>query len=105
MTKTELLMDDLTSRGTTNVVPKTTIDVEGVCSSVPDYAVSGNQSKTGPSARKTKEYIPRTELGRKLMALRKKAIANGMKLLSEEEGLEEARRRRGKLEDDETDVY
>lgn len=31
------------------------------------------------------EYAPRTELGRKLMEHRNKAIANGMKLLSEDE--------------------
>lgn len=50
-------------------------------------------------------FIPRTSLGNKLLALRTKAIAAGMKLLSEEEVLEELQRRRGELEDNETDVY
>jgi hypothetical protein len=41
---------------------------------------------------------PRTELGRHLLALRERAIANGMRLLSQEEVLAEVRQRRG--EDD-----
>lgn len=51
------------------------------------------------------EFIPRTLLGKRLMALRTKAIAAGMRLLSEEEVLEEVRRRRGELDDNETDLY
>lgn len=50
-------------------------------------------------------FIPRTSLGNKLLALRTKAIAAGMKLLSEQEVLEQVQRRRGELEDNETDVY
>lgn len=49
----------------------------------------------------TKEFIPRTELGRKLASLRKRAIEAGMRLLSEEEVLDEVRRRRGEFENDE----
>lgn len=41
------------------------------------------------------EFIPRTNLGRKLLELRKRAIDEGMQLLSEDEVLEEVRRRRG----------
>jgi predicted nucleic acid-binding protein len=41
------------------------------------------------------EFVPRTALGRKLAALRSRAINSRMLLLSEEEVLEEVRRRRG----------
>lgn len=49
-------------------------------------------------------FTPRTELGRKLYALRNKAVAAGMKLLSEEDVLEEAKRRRGEIGENETDL-
>lgn len=51
------------------------------------------------------EYAPRTPLGKKLVALRKKAIAAGMQLLSEDEVLEEVRRRHGGVEAGEANVY
>ncbi len=50
-------------------------------------------------------FTPRTELGRRLYALRTKAVITGLKLLSEEEVLEEVKRRRGEIENDETDLY
>ncbi|SHG32680.1 hypothetical protein SAMN02745206_03687 [Desulfacinum infernum DSM 9756] len=50
-------------------------------------------------------FVPRTPLGKRLVDLRRKAIQAGMKLLTEDEVLEEVRRRRGELEDDEADVY
>lgn len=50
-------------------------------------------------------FSPRTELGRRLYALRTKAIDAGMKLFSEDEVLEEVKRRRGELEEDEKDLY
>lgn len=40
-------------------------------------------------------FIPRTPLGRKLVALRNKAISSGMRLFSEKEVLEKLKRRRG----------
>ena len=43
-------------------------------------------------------FSPRTKLGRRLHTLRTKAIAAGMKLLSEDEILEEVKRRRGEIE-------
>ena len=52
-----------------------------------------------------KKFVPRTALGRKLLSLRKRAIASGMRLLSEDEVLEEVRRRRGETKNDETNVY
>jgi len=55
-------------------------------------------------ARWEKGFIPRTDLGQRLYALRTKAIAAGMKLLSEEEVLEEVKRRRGEIEN-EKDLY
>jgi len=45
--------------------------------------------------------IPRSDLGRKLLELRKRAIDEGMRLLSADEILEEVRRRRGEQNDDE----
>ncbi len=45
-------------------------------------------------------YRPRTPLGRRLMELRMQAIQKGMKLLSEDEILQEVKRRRGELKDD-----
>lgn len=44
---------------------------------------------------KASEDTPKTAFGRKLERLRNKAIAQGEKLLSEDEVLEEVRRRRG----------
>jgi len=52
----------------------------------------------------TEAFVPRTPLGRRLAALRGKAIRAGTKLLTEDEVLEEMRCRRGELEDDETNL-
>ena len=43
----------------------------------------------------TERFEPRTQLGKRLFALRRKAIQDGIKLLTEDEILEEIRRRRG----------
>jgi hypothetical protein len=51
-----------------------------------------------------REFVPRTEFGKRLVALRAKAMASGMRLLSEDEILEEVRRRRGELQENETDL-
>lgn len=51
------------------------------------------------------DFIARTALGKRLVALRTKAIAAGMRLLTEDEVLEEVRRRRGELEDNEANLY
>lgn len=53
----------------------------------------------------TEAFVPRTPLGKKLLSLRTRAIAAGMRLLSADEVLEEVKRRRGELGDDEADVY
>lgn len=53
----------------------------------------------------TREYFPRTELGKRLMMLRNRAIDSGMLLLSEDEVLEEVMRRRGELDYDKTHIY
>jgi len=53
----------------------------------------------------TEAFVPRTPLGRKLLSLRIRAIKAGMKLLTEDEVLEEVRRRRGELEENEADLY
>ena len=50
-------------------------------------------------------FSPRTELVKRLSALRTKAVLAGMKLLSEEEVLEEVKRRRGELKENEKDLY
>ena len=49
-------------------------------------------------------FTPRTELGKRLSALRTKAVYAGMKLFSEEEVLEEVKRRRGELKENEKDL-
>ena len=47
---------------------------------------------------KPKPYVPKTALGKKLVALRNAAIANGMPLMTAEEISEELARRRGEIE-------
>jgi hypothetical protein len=56
-------------------------------------------------AKKRDAFAPRTALGAQLLSIRNRAITSGMKLLSEEEVLEEVRRRRGELENGEADIY
>lgn len=53
---------------------------------------------------KAEEFLPGTPLGRELLSLRTRAIEEGMRLLSADEVLEEVRRRREEIEDDETDL-
>jgi hypothetical protein len=50
-------------------------------------------------------FVPRTALGLRLASLRARAVAGGMRLLTEDEVLEEVKRRRGELEDNEADLY
>ena len=50
-------------------------------------------------------FVPRTALGKRLIALRTKAVTAGMRLLTEEEVLVEVKRRRGEIADDETDLH
>jgi hypothetical protein len=50
-------------------------------------------------------FTPRTDLGKRLYALRKKAVNAGMKLLSEDEVLAEVKARRGEFEENETNLY
>ena len=42
-------------------------------------------------------FVPRTALGMRLASLRARAVAGGMRLLTEEEVLEEVKRRRGEV--------
>lgn len=73
------------------------------------YPVGGEKSTSqGTEVTQTeweKDFVPKTALGMRLAALRAKAIAAGMRLLTEEEVLEEMKRRRGEMEDDEADLY
>ncbi len=50
-------------------------------------------------------FTPRTDLGKRLYALRAKAVVSGMRLFAEEEVLEQVKRRRGEVEQDEKDLY
>jgi len=50
-------------------------------------------------------YAPKTEFGKRLVALRRKAIASGLRLLTEDEILEEVKQRRGEFEELETDLH
>ncbi|MBW1974886.1 MAG: hypothetical protein JRI45_04865 [Deltaproteobacteria bacterium] len=52
----------------------------------------------------TEDFVPRTPLGRKLLSLRMQAIQAGMRLLNADEVLEEVRRRRGEVQDNEADL-
>lgn len=62
------------------------------------------QTTVVTSPGKHEKFIPRTVLGLKLLALRNRAIASGMRLLCEDEVLEEVRYRRGEFENGESDV-
>jgi hypothetical protein len=50
------------------------------------------------------EFVPRTPLGKALLALRTNAIKRGMTLLSEAEVLDEVKKRRGGFQDDAKDI-
>ena len=54
-----------------------------------------NAERRSAESGRESEFVPKTELGKKLYALRMQAIASGMKLLSQDEVLEEVKRRRG----------
>lgn len=60
---------------------------------------------TGVALGEAMEFIPRTDLGRALASIRKRAIDAGMKLLNEEEVLEEIKIRRGELNTEDTDLH
>jgi hypothetical protein len=71
---------------------------------LPDEDISCRSTEIG-FLHRPKAFVPRTALGRKLIALRTRAIKEGMRLLSADEILEEVKRRRGELGGDEADVY
>jgi hypothetical protein len=48
-----------------------------------------------PEPKVESEFLPQTSLGKKLWEIRQRAIANGMKLLTEEELEQELAERRG----------
>jgi hypothetical protein len=48
-----------------------------------------------PEPKMESEFLPQTSLGKKLWEIRQRAIANGMKLLTEEELEQELAERRG----------
>ena len=75
-----------------------------VVSSPVEQARSTSQSTGISSSQWDAVFKPRTDLGKRLHDLRAKAVAAGMKLLSEEEVLEEVKRRRGEMEDNEKDL-
>jgi len=75
-----------------------------VISSPVAQARSTSQSTGVSSSRWDAVIMPRTDLGKRLHDLRAKAVAAGMKLLSEEEVLKEVKYRRGELEDNEKDL-
>lgn len=66
---------------------------------------STNQTTEGRTTEWVSGFIPRTDLAKRLVALRSKAIAAGMLLLDEDEILEEVRRRRGEIKGDEADLH
>lgn len=71
----------------------------------PEKAESASYRRSGElSAEALSSFVPKTELGKKLLEIRMRAIAKGMKLLTTDEILEEVRRRRGELEDEDADL-
>jgi hypothetical protein len=110
------------SMSTGVLFPPPLVSLSDLCEPVPDsdynrfpawialeYPINSAKS-TNQATRVTQvewelEYVPRTAFGRKLVELRNKALAAGMRLFSEEEVLEEVKRRRGELEDNEADLY
>lgn len=85
--------------GVSAVLPKDFSDVtiivynfgmtHGACSQVSEI--------TSPTARPA--YVPKTTLGKKLFALRQRAIGRGTTLLTENQIIEEVMRRRGDVPD------
>lgn len=73
------------------------------------YPIGGEKSTSQATEVTPKEwekgFVPRTALGMRLATLRTKAIAAGMRLLTEDEVLEEVKRRRGEIKDNEADLY
>jgi hypothetical protein len=61
-----------------------------------------NDVSTAPERKA--EFIPKTALVKKLVDIRRRAIASGMKLLSSDEILDEIHRRRGEVEDYEANL-
>ncbi|MFP4033200.1 MAG: hypothetical protein ACLFTV_16710, partial [Desulfococcaceae bacterium] len=58
---------------------------------------TGQVTEISVSDWESSEFVPRTKLGMKLLEIRKKAIAEGIELLGDDEVLEEIRRRRGEF--------
>lgn len=80
------------------------------------YALErGVGSPVGPEARtsqttqvlwegEVQRWGPRTDFGRRLLALRQEAIRSGVRVLTRDEVLEEVRRRREELDDEKADL-
>jgi len=61
-------------------------------------ATSGTSQTSMHSMSQERPFIPRTDLGKKLLELRNKAIAKGMPLLDQDDILLEVQKRRGLAE-------
>jgi hypothetical protein len=65
----------------------------------PDFPTGPVKITVEPvTAPETEAYRPQTELGKHLLEIRQRAVAKGMRLMNQDEVLDEVRRRRG--EDD-----
>ena len=70
----------------------------------PSHGTASCWTVAWTTSQNTKGAVSRSPLGRRLAALRDRAIRSGMKLLTADEVLEEVRRRRGEFDADEADV-
>lgn len=71
---------------------------------VPRWKSASHLTEVNPASYEF-EFIPRTAFGKTLAALRFRAIAQGMPLLSQDEVLTEVKRRRGELEVNEANLH
>jgi len=70
-----------------------------------EHGSSAQQTISVAPATLPDNFLPITGLGKRLFALRRKAIASGLRLLTEDEIIEEVKSRRGEVDGGDTDLY
>lgn len=84
--------------------PPSTYALEGAVGSPVGPEASTSQTTQVLWEGEAQRWVPRTDFGRRLLALRQEAIRSGVRVLTRDEVLEEVRRRRGELDDEEADL-
>lgn len=84
----------------TAVLPSVPIAMPSIPIAMPVYTFElprrmSTQTAEISTMNERRAYAPKTPLGKKLMAIRERAIASGLRLLTEDEISDEIRRRRG----------